>query len=167
MAKKMINERVMMSDRPPPQRGFGDSRGGGGGAGGYGGGMGRPAYAQQGYGEQGYGGYPQQQQPYGQQGYGQQGSYGGYPQQGGYPPYDQQQGGQEGYPPSGDGSSAGAGAGAGASGSFVPGTKEYDDVAVANGYPTNELYLQNKDWYNKQGYFGVLPAEVLQKHGKA
>lgn len=31
-------------------------------------------------------------------------------------------------------------------------------AAVAAGYPTQEMYLANKDWYNSQGYYGLTPA---------
>eukprot|EP00039_Didymoeca_costata_P019385 m.337327 g.337327 ORF g.337327 m.337327 type:complete len:597 (+) comp18102_c0_seq1:285-2075(+) len=31
------------------------------------------------------------------------------------------------------------------------------DAAPAPGYPTHKEYLANKEWYNKQGYYGVVP----------
>lgn len=31
-------------------------------------------------------------------------------------------------------------------------------AAVAAGYPTQEMYLANKEWYNSQGYYGLTPA---------
>jgi len=155
----------------PPQHGYGGPHGGymgpphgGGGYGGpppHGGGYGGPPPGG-GYG--GYGGPP----PGGGGGYG---GYGGMqmgPQNGGAaqahsnaaqpaePQVQQQQ--QQQQPP---GATAATSAGTATGAAVAPGATANEEPAGE--YPSHEMYLANKEWYNAQGYYGVDPTKQPQQ----
>eukprot|EP00048_Salpingoeca_helianthica_P002552 m.58337 g.58337 ORF g.58337 m.58337 type:complete len:583 (+) comp12170_c0_seq7:50-1798(+) len=49
----------------------------------------------------------------------------------------------------------------------TPSLAELEAFAVSKGYPTEDQYLANKDWYNTQGYFGVQSLAAMVQGGSA